>query len=99
MFNKIRKTTMVGSCRANNLYYSTVSRAEVRTGFMRVALEIFLKMVETIAKYDRVLIEHVQRIQKNPDTISHYLGEHFEDEMILWAVGSSRGKVMEPLKF
>jgi hypothetical protein len=43
-------------------------------------------MVEKIAKYNRVMTEHVQRLQKYPDTISHDLGEHFEDEFILSAV-------------
>jgi hypothetical protein len=42
-----------------------------------------LKMVEIIAKFDPVMAEHAQLIQKTPDSMPLYLGEKFQNEIIL----------------
>lgn len=43
----------------------------------------FLKLVETVAKFDSIMMEHLRRIQTSPKkNIAHYLGDNIQNEII-----------------
>ena len=45
----------------------------------------FLKLVEMLAKFDPIIMEHVNNIQKSKElnqNMPHYLGNHFQNELI-----------------
>jgi hypothetical protein len=55
--------------------------------------------VEMIAKFNPVITDQVQQIQKNPDNMPHYFGEKNQNEIILAVTRKIKERILEMLKF
>jgi hypothetical protein len=57
----------------------------------------FLGMVETIAKYDPILLEHTRRATRK-EISDHYLGKHIQNELIELVGDAVRKKILDTIR-
>jgi len=54
-------------------------------------------MIEMMAKFDPVILEHVNRI-KNKETHVHYLGHEIQDELIKMMAAEVKKKIIDSIR-
>jgi len=57
----------------------------------------FLGLIEMLAKFDPVILEHVSRI-KNKETYVHYLGYEIQDELIKMMAAEVKQRIIDSIK-
>jgi len=58
----------------------------------------FLKLIETIAKFNSTIADHLTRISRNPSNMPHYLGVHIQNELICLLGQKIRHEIISLLK-
>lgn len=58
----------------------------------------FLKLIETIAKFNDIMSDHITRINKTPSIMPHYLGVHIQNELISLLGEKIRHEIINLLK-
>lgn len=58
----------------------------------------FLKLIETIAKFDNVMAEHIDKVQKDSKKMPHYLGDKIQNELIFLIGERVKRTIIETLK-
>lgn len=58
----------------------------------------FMKLIETIAKFDSVMADHIGRIQKDGKKMPHYLGDKIQNEIITLVGEKVKKNIIESLK-
>lgn len=58
----------------------------------------FLKLIETIAKFNDTISDHITRINRNPSNMPHYLGAHIQNELISLLGQKIRHEIISLLK-
>ena len=58
----------------------------------------FLKLFESISKFDNIMVEHIGRIQKDYNNMPHYLGDKIQNELICLIGEKVKQNIIETLK-
>ena len=58
----------------------------------------FLKEVELLAKFDPVLMEHIEKVQKENKRYPSYLGKHIQNELIGLLSGNCLSAIVNEIK-
>lgn len=58
----------------------------------------FLKLIESISKFDNIMAEHIGRIQKDYNNMPHYLGDKIQNELICLIGEKVKQNIIETLK-